>query len=159
MCYSSPTPSLILVRACCKGKSSVRVLSEFLPCLPLDHVPGSARVIDTALDHPVSFAGGSDCRASKKPGRQDFYWQSSASSYNPSALSVRPSSWVAFESVPELAPGFYAAEGRCWRMVRSGVGHGIHCREPAGWTGRYVNPKGKGALVVRRSGVHLSVCY
>jgi hypothetical protein len=28
-------------------------------------------------------------------------------------------------------------------MVRSGVGHPNHCQEPAGWTGRYVNPKGK----------------
>ena len=42
-----------------------------------------------------------------------------------------------------LAPGFYVEEGHCWRMVRTGVGHPSHCPEPAGWTGRYVNPKGQ----------------
>jgi hypothetical protein len=44
---------------------------------------------------------------------------------------------------PTLAPGFYVGEGRCWRMVHSGVGHAAHCREAVAWTGRYVNPKGK----------------
>lgn len=43
----------------------------------------------------------------------------------------------------ELAPGFYAQEGECWRMVRSGVGHPSHCSELVGWTGTYINPKGK----------------
>ena len=28
-------------------------------------------------------------------------------------------------------------------MVRTKVGHPSHCRELAGWTGRYVNPKGR----------------
>lgn len=46
-------------------------------------------------------------------------------------------------TVPTLAPGFYVSEGRCWRMVRSGVGHPAHCQEPACWIGRYVNPKGR----------------
>ena len=44
---------------------------------------------------------------------------------------------------PTLAPGFYVDEGQCWRMVRTKVGHPSHCRELAGWTGRYVNPKGR----------------
>lgn len=47
------------------------------------------------------------------------------------------------EVVLELAPGFYVGEDRCWRMARSGVGHPSHSPEAAGWTGRYVNPKGK----------------
>ena len=28
-------------------------------------------------------------------------------------------------------------------MVRTNVGHPSRCREPVGWTGSYVNPKGK----------------
>jgi hypothetical protein len=44
---------------------------------------------------------------------------------------------------PTLAPGFYVCEGRCWRMVRSGVGHPAHCQEAGCWTGRYVNPTGR----------------
>jgi hypothetical protein len=28
-------------------------------------------------------------------------------------------------------------------MIRNGVGHPSHCREPARWTGRYVNLKGE----------------
>ncbi len=52
---------------------------------------------------------------------------------------------VVFEAMTDsiLAPGFYVEEGHCWRMVRTGVGHPSHCPEPAGWTGRYVNPKGQ----------------
>jgi hypothetical protein len=42
-----------------------------------------------------------------------------------------------------LAPGFYVEEGRCWRMVRSGVGHPEHCHKAAGWRGLYVNPEGR----------------
>lgn len=45
-------------------------------------------------------------------------------------------------SASELAPGFYVAEGRCWRMVHDFAGRASHCREPTGWRGRYVNPKG-----------------
>lgn len=44
---------------------------------------------------------------------------------------------------PTLASGFFVQESQCWRMVRNGVGHPSHCHEAAGWTGGYVNPKGK----------------
>jgi hypothetical protein len=42
-----------------------------------------------------------------------------------------------------LAPGFIVAEGRCWRIVYDFAARGSHCREPVGWSGLYVNPKGK----------------
>lgn len=42
-----------------------------------------------------------------------------------------------------LAPGFYVAEGQCWRMVHDFASRASHCQEPAGWTGCYVNPKGR----------------
>lgn len=42
-------------------------------------------------------------------------------------------------TAPVLATGFFVEKGRCWRMVRSGVGHSNHCQESACWTGRYTN--------------------
>jgi hypothetical protein len=37
-----------------------------------------------------------------------------------------------------VAPGLFAQEGRCWRMVHRNVaGHGTHCMEPVAWVGRW----------------------
>jgi hypothetical protein len=37
-----------------------------------------------------------------------------------------------------VAPGLFAQEGRCWRMVYENVaGHGGHCGEPVAWVGRW----------------------
>jgi hypothetical protein len=39
--------------------------------------------------------------------------------------------------VGTVAPGLFAQEGRCWRMVyENPVGHGSHCAEPVEWVGR-----------------------
>jgi hypothetical protein len=38
--------------------------------------------------------------------------------------------------VGTVAPGLFAQEGRCWRMVhRNAAGHGTHCPEPVTWVG------------------------
>jgi len=40
--------------------------------------------------------------------------------------------------VGTAAPGPFAQEGRCWRMVyENPVGHGGHCMEPVAWVGRW----------------------
>ena len=41
----------------------------------------------------------------------------------------------------DLAPGFMAQEGRCWRMVYGtvSVGQGGHCPGEVRWQGRYTN--------------------
>jgi len=40
--------------------------------------------------------------------------------------------------VGTLAPGLFAQEGRCWRMVYEiPVGHGTHCMSPVEWVGRW----------------------
>jgi hypothetical protein len=40
--------------------------------------------------------------------------------------------------VGTVAPGLFAQEGRCWRMVYANpVGHGTHCMEPVTWVGRW----------------------
>jgi hypothetical protein len=39
--------------------------------------------------------------------------------------------------VGKVAPGLFAQEGRCWRMVyENPVGHGTHCTQPVRWVGR-----------------------
>jgi hypothetical protein len=36
--------------------------------------------------------------------------------------------------VGQVAPGIFAQEGRCWRMVyENAAGHGGHCMEPVTW--------------------------
>jgi hypothetical protein len=45
--------------------------------------------------------------------------------------------------VGTVAPGLFAQEGRCWRMVYANpVGHGTHCMTPVEWVGRWKFPKG-----------------
>ena len=40
--------------------------------------------------------------------------------------------------VGKVAPGLFAQEGRCWRMVyENPVGQGGHCMEPVMWVGRW----------------------
>jgi hypothetical protein len=41
----------------------------------------------------------------------------------------------------DLAPGFLAERGQCWRMVygSANVGQGTHCTEPVVWRGRFTN--------------------
>ena len=40
--------------------------------------------------------------------------------------------------IGEVAPGLFAQEGRCWRMVyENPVGQGGHCPEPVRWVGRW----------------------
>jgi hypothetical protein len=40
--------------------------------------------------------------------------------------------------VGTVAPGLFAQEGRCWRMVYADpVGHGTHCMQPVAWVGRW----------------------
>jgi hypothetical protein len=40
--------------------------------------------------------------------------------------------------VGTVAPGLFAQEGRCWRMVyENPVGHGTHCMELVTWVGRW----------------------
>jgi hypothetical protein len=41
-------------------------------------------------------------------------------------------------TVGKIAPGLFAQEGRCWRMVyENPVGHGTHCMQPVEWVGRW----------------------
>jgi hypothetical protein len=41
-------------------------------------------------------------------------------------------------TVGKVAPGPFAQEGRCWRMVyENPVGQGGHCMEPVTWVGRW----------------------
>jgi hypothetical protein len=41
-------------------------------------------------------------------------------------------------TVGQVAPGLFAQEGRCWRMVyEKPVGHGTHCVAPVAWAGRW----------------------
>ena len=45
--------------------------------------------------------------------------------------------------VGTVAPGLFAQEGRCWRMVyENPVGHGTHCMQPVEWVGRWKFLKG-----------------
>jgi hypothetical protein len=40
--------------------------------------------------------------------------------------------------VGKIAPGLFAQEDRCWRMVyENPVGQGGHCMEPVTWVGRW----------------------
>ena len=40
--------------------------------------------------------------------------------------------------VGTVAPGLFAQEGRCWRMIHENpVGHGTHCMESVAWVGRW----------------------
>jgi hypothetical protein len=40
--------------------------------------------------------------------------------------------------VGTVAPGLFAQEGRCWRMIYANpVGHGTHCMAPVEWVGRW----------------------
>jgi hypothetical protein len=40
--------------------------------------------------------------------------------------------------VGTVAPGLFAQEGRCWRMVyENPVGHPTFCRQPVAWVGRW----------------------
>ena len=54
--------------------------------------------------------------------------------------------------VGTVAPGLFAQEGRCWRMVYANpVGHGTHCMQPSR-VGRAVEvPKGLDEGVVVRA--------
>jgi hypothetical protein len=46
-------------------------------------------------------------------------------------------------TVGKVAPGLFAQEGRCWRMVyENPVGHGTFCMEPVAWVGRWKFLKG-----------------
>jgi hypothetical protein len=39
--------------------------------------------------------------------------------------------------VGKVAPGLFAQEGWCWRMVyENPIGHGTHCTQPVRWVGR-----------------------
>jgi hypothetical protein len=41
------------------------------------------------------------------------------------------------DTIGKVAPGLFAQEGRCWRMIYANpVGHGTHCMEPVEWVGR-----------------------
>ena len=45
--------------------------------------------------------------------------------------------------VGTVAPGLFAQEGRCWRMVYANqVGQGTHCKQPVQWVGRWRFTKG-----------------
>ena len=47
------------------------------------------------------------------------------------------------DTVGKVAPGLFAQEGRCWRMVYENVaGHAGHCPEPVEWVGRWKFLKG-----------------
>lgn len=45
----------------------------------------------------------------------------------------------------DLAPGFMAEEGRCWRMLYGTVtvGQGGHCPGEVRWRGRFTNDEGR----------------
>jgi hypothetical protein len=46
-------------------------------------------------------------------------------------------------TVGKVAPGLFAQEGRCWRMVyENPVGQSGHCMEPVAWVGRWKFLKG-----------------
>ena len=46
-------------------------------------------------------------------------------------------------TVGKLAPGLFAQEGRCWRMVYANpVGQGTHSAQPVEWVGRWKFSKG-----------------
>ena len=46
-------------------------------------------------------------------------------------------------TVGKAAPGIFAQEGRCWRMVYANpVGHGTHCMQPVAGVGRWKFLKG-----------------
>jgi hypothetical protein len=46
-------------------------------------------------------------------------------------------------AVGKVAPGLFAQEGRCWRMIyESPVGLGGHCMQPVEWVGRWKFTKG-----------------
>jgi hypothetical protein len=47
-------------------------------------------------------------------------------------------------TVGKIAPGLFAQEGRCWRMVyENPVGQGGHCMERVAWSGRNTVLKGR----------------
>ena len=47
------------------------------------------------------------------------------------------------DTIGKVAPGLFAQEGRCWRMVyENAAGHGTHCPEPVTWVGRWKFTKG-----------------
>jgi hypothetical protein len=46
-------------------------------------------------------------------------------------------------TVGKVAPGLFAHEGRCWRMIyENPVGQSGHCMEPVAWVGRWKFLKG-----------------
>jgi hypothetical protein len=46
-------------------------------------------------------------------------------------------------TVGKVAPGLFAQEGRCWRMVyENPVGQSGHCQDPVSWVGRWKFLKG-----------------
>ena len=46
-------------------------------------------------------------------------------------------------TVGKVAPGLFAQERRCWRMIYANpVGQGAHCPEPVAWVGRWKFLKG-----------------
>ena len=52
------------------------------------------------------------------------------------------------EIVGTVAPGLFAQEGRCWRMVyRNAAGHGTHCPEQVAWVWRWKFLKGRTKVV------------
>jgi hypothetical protein len=54
--------------------------------------------------------------------------------------------------VGTVAPGLFAQEGRCWRMVyENPVGHPTHCMMPVEWVGRWKFQKGWNEGVVVRT--------
>jgi hypothetical protein len=47
------------------------------------------------------------------------------------------------DTIGKVAPGLFAQEGRCWRMIyRNAAGHGTHCPEPMEWVGQWEFLKG-----------------
>jgi hypothetical protein len=47
------------------------------------------------------------------------------------------------DTIGRVAPGIFAQEGRCWRMVyENAAGHGTHCMEPVVYVGRWKFTKG-----------------
>jgi hypothetical protein len=54
--------------------------------------------------------------------------------------------------VGTVAPGLFAQEGRCWRMIYANpVGHGTHCMPPVEWVGRWKSLEGLDESVVVRA--------
>ena len=59
--------------------------------------------------------------------------------------------------VGTVAPGLFAQEGRCWRMIyENPVGHGTHCMEPVAWVGRWKFLDGLDEGVELRAARHTS---